>query len=95
MSAPNITEHGILMVDEYPVNTKQYRLPHNLKTEADKQISELLKKKIISPSKSPYNTSPWAVFEKPDQSSNPRWRVVFDFRLLNKKTIPMAYPSPT
>ena len=32
--------------------------------------------------------------KKPDQSGKPRWRVVLDFRPLNEKTIPMAYPLP-
>ena len=94
LSATNITKHRILTVDEYPVNTKQYRLPHNLRTEVDKQVNELLEKGIIRPSKSPYNTSLWVVPKKPDQSGKPRWRVVLDFRPLNEKTIPMAYPLP-
>ena len=29
-----------------------------------------------------------------DQSVKPKWRVVLDFRPLNEKTIPMAYPLP-
>ena len=94
LSATNITEHCILMVDEYPVNTKQYRLPHDLRMVVDKQISELLEKKIIRPSKSPYNTSLWVVPEKPDQSGEPRWRVVLYFRPLKEKKNPMAYPLP-
>ena len=56
-SATNRTKHQILTVDEYPVNTKQYRLPHNFRTKVDKQINGLLEKRIIKPSKSPYNTS--------------------------------------
>ena len=94
MSATNISEHRILTVDEYPVNTKQYRLPHNLRREVDKQISELLENKIIRPSRSPYNTSLWVVPKKPDQSGDTIWRVVLDFRPLNEKKIPMAYPLP-
>ena len=73
---------------------KQYRLPHSLREEVDKQISELLEKGIIRPSKSPYNTSLWVVPKKPGQDGKPRWRVVLDFRPLNEKTIPMAYPLP-
>ena len=90
----NITKHRILTVDEYPDNTRQYRLPHNLRTEVDKQVNELLEKIIIRPSKSPYNTSLWVVPKKPDQSGKPRWRVVLYFRPLNEKAIPMAYLPP-
>ena len=94
LSTTNITKHRILTVDDHPANVKQYRLPHSLREEVDKQISELLEKGIIRPSKSPYNTSLWVVPKKPGQDGKPRWRVVLDFRPLNEKTIPMAYPLP-
>ena len=92
LTSSNVTKHRILTVDDHPVNTKQYRLPHNLREEVEKQVNELLEKGIIRPSKSPYNTSLWVVPKKSDQSGKPRWRVVLDFRPLNEKT--MAYPLP-
>ena len=90
----NVTKHRILTVDDHPVNTKQYQLPHNLREEVEKQMNELLEKGIIRSSKSPYNTSLWVIKKNPDQSGKPRWRVLLDFRPLNEKTIPMAYPLP-
>ena len=47
LSTTNITKHRIFTVDGHPVNVKQYRLPHSLREEVDKQIGELLKKGII------------------------------------------------
>ena len=94
LSTTNVTKHRIITIDDHPVNHKQYRLPHSLREEADKQVSELLEKGIIKSSKSPYNTSLWVVPKKPDQTGKLRWRVVLDFRPLNEKTIPMAYPLP-
>ena len=55
LTATNITKHRILTINDYPVNTKQYRLPHALREEVDKQIRELLEKGVIRPSKSAYN----------------------------------------
>ena len=94
LSCTNVGKHRILTIDDYPVNTKQYRLPHTLREEVEKQVNELLEKGIITPSKSPYNISLWVVPKKLDQSGKPRCRVVLDFRPLNEKTIPMAYPLP-
>ena len=53
LSTTNITEHRILTVDDHPVNVKRYGLPHSLREEVDKQISELPEKVIVRPSKSP------------------------------------------
>ena len=94
LTATNITKHRILTINDYPVNTKQYRLPHALREEVVKQIRELLEKRVTRPSKSPYNTSLWVVPKKPGQDGKPKWRVVLDFRPLNEKTIPIAYPLP-
>ena len=81
----NVNKHRILTIDDHPFNNKQYRLPHNLREEVNKQINELLKKGIIRPSKSPYNTSLWVVPKKSDESGKPRWQVELDFRPLNEK----------
>ena len=61
LSSSNVTKHRILTIDDHPVNTKQYLLPHNLREEVEKQINELLEKGTIRPLKSPYNTSLWVV----------------------------------
>ena len=87
-----MTKHQIHTLDDYAVHTKQYRLPHSFRDEVEQQVGELLEKGIIRTSRSPDNTSLWVVPKKPDQSGKPRWRIVLDFRPLNEKTIPTAYP---
>ena len=56
LSCTNVSKHRILTIHDYPVNIKQYRLPHRLRDEVEKKVNELLEKGIIRPSKSPYNT---------------------------------------
>lgn len=52
----------------------------------------MLEKGIIEPSTSPYNSPLWVVPKKADSKGNKRWRLVIDFRALNKKTFGDAYP---
>lgn len=47
-----------------PVYAKSYPYPMALKSEIDKQITELLNDGIIRPSKSPYNSPLWIVSKK-------------------------------
>ena len=44
-------------IEEIPVNTKQYILPHALKEETLIQVETMLRKGNIRPSRSSYNTS--------------------------------------
>ncbi|KAL7289391.1 hypothetical protein TKK_0016591 [Trichogramma kaykai] len=94
LTATNVIEHRISLTDDIPVNQRQYRLPHHLKEEVDKQVTDLLKKGIIKDSRSSYNSALWVVPKKAGQDGKPRWRVVVDFRPLNEKTIAMQYPMP-
>ena len=43
-------------VDNDAINSKQYKYPHALKEEVNKQVMDLLEAGIIKPSESPYNT---------------------------------------
>lgn len=79
---------------EEPVYTKSYPYPANLRTEVEKQISDLLKDGIIRPSRSPYNSPLWIVPKKASPSGEKKYRVVIDFKRLNSITIPDAYPIP-
>ena len=87
-------KHRIPTVDDDAINSKQYKYPHALKEEVNKQVKDLLDAGIIKPSESPYNTPVWIVPKKADSQGNPRWRMVLDFRELNNKTIGDSYPLP-
>ncbi|KAL7286467.1 hypothetical protein TKK_0019413 [Trichogramma kaykai] len=87
-------QHHIATIDEKPINVKQYKYPHALKDEVNKQVQEMLKNGVIKESESPYNNPLWVVEKKPDAEGNKRWRIVLDFRALNEKTLSDAYPLP-
>ena len=86
--------HRIPTIDEFPVNSKQYRFPVIHKDEINKQVQEQLEGGIIRESSSPYNTPIWIVSKKKDSHGNKKWRLLLDFTELNKKTIADAYPLP-
>ena len=90
----NAIKHGIQTTDPVPVNIKQYRFPPVHTKEIDKQVRKLLENEIIKPSLSPYNSPIWIVSKKPGPDGMLLWRMVIDFRDLNKKTIADAYPLP-
>lgn len=77
-----------------PVYSKFYPYPMHLKGEVEKQIKELLDQGIIRPSRSPYNSPTWIVPKKSDASGKVKYRMVIDYRKLNKETIRDRYPIP-
>ena len=61
----------------------------------NKEIEDLLKNKIIRPSRSPYNSPIWVVDKKGlDDEGNRKKRLVIDFQKLNAVTIDDKYPIP-
>lgn len=91
----NFYEQNLTLIDEVPVYKRQYRNPRVHKLEIRKQIVKMLNHGIIQHSKSPYN-SPILLVPKKDPSNpqNRKWRLVVDFRDLNKKLIPDKFPLP-
>jgi len=80
----NAVQHRII-IDNQLIHTKQYRYPPIHKEEIDRQVKIILENnEIVS---SPYNSSLWVIPKKPDSLGNKRWRMVIDFRALNKKTV--------
>ncbi|GBP02071.1 Retrovirus-related Pol polyprotein from transposon 17.6 [Eumeta japonica] len=75
--------HDVFMLDGDP-------LPF---TTLVKQVSELLKEGIISPSISPWN-SPILLVPKKSQDGQKAFRLVVDFRKLNEATIKQVFPIP-
>ena len=61
--------------------------------EIERQIQKMLDEDIIEPSVSSYN-SPILVVRKKSEDSDKKWRVVVDYRQLNKKIMPDKLPLP-
>ena len=90
----NKIKHHIRTIDESPVYTKPYRQPEILKQEINKQVDQMLDQNIIRHSQSPWSSPVWIVPKKLDASGEKKFRTVFDYRLLNQKTIDDKYPIP-
>lgn len=81
--------------DEEPIYSKLYPYPMGVADFVNMEIKDLLKNKIIRPSKSPFNNPIWVVDKKgTDESGNKNKRLVIDFRKLNQKTVDDKYPIP-
>ena len=73
-----------------------YRVPHHLSAVVDIYVTKLLKQGVIRKSTSAFS-SPLMLVKKPgafdkNKSLIEQWRIVQDYRLLNKNTIKMRYP---
>src|SRR6267154_3243025 len=84
-------DHAIKFVENASkfFDAKVYQMSHKQVTFLQKWIDEELKKGFIRPSKSPY-PSPTFLIEK----KNADYRVVQDYRTLNKNTDPDKHPLP-
>ena len=81
--------HSIHLRDDEPVASTFRRIPPTQYEEVKRHIQMLLDKKIIQKSSSPY-ASPVVIVRKKDNSI----RLCVDYRRLNAKTKPDAYPLP-
>lgn len=91
LSVNNFYKQDIITTEHTPVYIKNYRQPFSQKQEINSQISKLIKNDIIEPSVSPYN-SPILLVPKKDQNGSKEWRLVVDFRKLNKVVINDKFP---
>jgi len=86
----------IKLTDERMVaSTPPYRLPENLKPIVHDYVDRLLKADVIRKSTSPFSSPLMLVKKphaKPDEPAIDQYRVVNDFRKLNKMTIKDSYP---
>ena len=76
------------------VTLKNYRIPEQYQEEVDRQVEEMLKQDIITPSQSPWNFPILVVPKKVDASGVRKWRICIDFRKLNQVTVGDSYPLP-
>lgn len=89
----NFYEQNIILSDNEPVFTKNYRLPHMQKKEIEQQTKLSLENDFIELSTSPYN-SPLIIVPKKSTDGKPKYRMCIDYRKLNKKIIPDKFPLP-
>lgn len=82
-------QHQIITTDQQPVRKKTYKVSASKNDFIEGQVKELLEKKIIQPSTSPW-AAPVVVVDKKDGNK----RLCVDYRGLNAKTHLDAYPMP-
>ena len=64
LECTNVLQHSIPTVDDSPIFSRQYRFSPVHEEEITRQVDELLKSKIIKPTKSPDNTPVWIIPKK-------------------------------
>ena len=91
----DIIEHKIVMKDEEPVHSRQFRVPFAHEEVLHSYVEELLRQGAIEVSRSPYNSPIFCVTKKlpPDAppGTPPPLRCVLDFRKVNDRSLPDRY----
>lgn len=91
ITANNFYTQNLKVSDKSPVYIKNYRLPEAQFSEINDQVQKLLDDDIIENSVSAYN-SPLLVVPKKSEGDKKKWRLVVDYRQLNKKIINDKFP---
>ena len=84
-------EHRIITGDVRPVRKAQYRVPYALREEMESPVRTMLKKRVIEPSSSPWN-SPAILVPKKSTVGRPKYLFCVDYRALYKVTQFDTYP---
>ena len=91
----DVVEHKIVMRNNEPVHSRQFRVPFAHEKVLHSYIEELLRQGAIEVSRSPYNSPIFCVTKKlpPDAppGTPPPLRCVLDFRKVNAASLPDRY----
>lgn len=93
LTANNFYKQRLQTVDDTPVYTRNYRLPQSQQEEIKTQVNKLIEEDLVEPSVSPYNSALLLVPKKSDNDEK-KWRLVVDYRQLNKKLVNDKFPLP-
>ena len=80
-------QHNIHTMDKVSINIRLYRFSFSRKEEVERVIHNMKTEEVIQNSKSPHNSTLLIIAKKIDGTEKKKWRIVIDFRLLNRKTI--------
>lgn len=92
-SVNNFYEQKLQLKDTEQVYTRNYRQPQAYKNEIHKQVQQLYDNDLIELSTSNFN-SPLILVPKKSSDGSPKFRLVVDYRKLNRKLIPDRFPLP-
>lgn len=87
-------KHKIETSDNKPIHQKTYKYPYHLREVVSDQIQKMLETGIIRESSSAWTSPIWVVPKKSDNSGVKKYRIVVDYRKLNKITPADRYPIP-
>lgn len=93
LTSNNFYRQKINLADKTPVYIKNYRNAQCHREEICRQVDDLIANDIIEPSVSSYN-SPLLLVPKKSATNEKKWRLVVDFRQLNKKLLADKFPLP-
>lgn len=95
LTVTNVYKQKIyLKEDATPVYVKPYRLPHAQKKEIHRQIDSMLESGIIEEAKCEWASPILLVPKRADSNGQKKWRVVIDYRQLNKQIKDEKFPLP-
>lgn len=93
LTVNNFYKQKLKLLDNTPKYIKNYRMPHVLKKEMNKQVGKMLHNNVIEPSASEYN-SPVLLVPKKSTDGQKAWRMCIDFRNVNKALLADKFPLP-
>lgn len=91
---PELTFESLNLTSTDYIQTRIYRFPPVHNELVKKEMEKLLDLNIISHSKSPYNSPVWIVPKKDGENGEKQFRIVIDYRKLNKVTVQDNFPLP-